>query len=74
MTKPKCLDCKYRDQHTRGLCQTCYKRAYRHETLDGWPTKGFISDPETYVRWALEHYPDMVQDIAVEYGFKISRD
>lgn len=46
---------------------------HRAGDLDYWPTKAFADDPETYVRWALEHFPDLVAEVAPEFGLRLVR-
>jgi hypothetical protein len=67
-----CSDCGELPAHSRGLCNTCYTRAYRSGTLGDYPTNKFIEDPESHIRWAFGHYPDLVKDIAVEYGLRVT--
>lgn len=67
----ECVECKRNPVWSRGLCHTCYSYAQRHELLNEYPTKPFMDDPESYIRWAFSLYPDLVGDVAVEFGLTV---
>lgn len=56
----------------RGLCRTCYNKA---RYVDGgviyYPTKDYVENVEGYIYFALNHHPERVQDVAIEYGVRI---
>lgn len=67
-----CSDCEEFPAWSRGLCNTCYSRAQRTGTLNEYPTQKFLDDPESHIRWAFGLYPELVADIAVEFGLRIT--
>ena len=67
----KCGDCQERETWSRGLCSSCYTRNQRAGTLDEWPTKEFLRNPEANVRWAFGTDIEMIADIAVEFGYRL---
>lgn len=70
---PVCVTYKCdRPVWSRGLCNSCYSSAVRSQTLNEYPTQKFIDDPASHIRWAFEHYPELVGDIAIEYGLSLS--
>jgi hypothetical protein len=66
-----CLECQFNPVHSRGLCNTCYSRARRNGLLSDWPTQPFLDNPEDYARWLFEHYPELLDDIAIEYHKRV---
>jgi hypothetical protein len=66
-----CVECDQRERWSRGLCSSCYSTAHRGGFLDDYPTQKFLNDPEAYIRWAFGFYPELVGDIAVEFGKRV---
>lgn len=67
----KCLVCQEKEPWSRGLCSGCYSSASRTGTLNEYPTRAFTDDPESHIRWAMGLHPDLVADIAVEFGYRV---
>lgn len=67
-----CVECGLNESWSRGLCHTCYSYAQRHGILNDYPTKPFMDDPEAYIRWAFGFYPELVGDIAIEFGKRVT--
>lgn len=57
---------------SRGLCATHYTFERRNGELQEWPTKNFMSDPESHIRWAFAHFPELVAEVAPEFGKRVS--
>jgi hypothetical protein len=66
-----CLECNKNPAHSRGLCPSCYSSAQRAQSLSDYPTKSFMDDPESHIRWAFAYFPDLVGDVAVEFGLRV---
>ena len=74
-----CVECTHREAWSRGLCHACYKIAQRAGFLSDYPTKAFLDDPDSHVRWTFGLANDgrgnsgieLVADIAVEFGYKL---
>lgn len=67
-----CIECGDSAAWSRGLCSTCYSSARRDGRLGEYPTTAFLAAPEDHIRWALGLYPQMLADIAVEYGLRVT--
>ena len=65
-----CIECHNPERAvwSRGLCNTCYSAAQRGGYLNDYPTKSFMEDPESYVRWAFAYFPELVVDVSHEFG------
>lgn len=72
VTIKMCVECELNEPKSRGLCHTCYSFAQRHGLLGDYPTKPFMDDPENYIRWAFSYFPELVQDVAVEFGKRVA--
>lgn len=56
---------------SRGLCPTHYSAVQRAHSLSDYPTKAYMDDPEAHIRWAFAYHPELVRDIAIEYGMSL---
>lgn len=74
MTKVMCVECREREPVSRGLCGVCYQAANRGKYLDDYPTTKFNDNPEAHIRWAFGYYPELVRDVAIEFGFTLSNE
>lgn len=68
----KCVECKTNERWSRGLCSSCYSTAHRGGFLSEYPTKAFLDDPESAIRWAFGFYPELVEEVAVEFGKRVT--
>ena len=66
-----CIECGEHPAWSRGLCQVCYGQARRAMSLNEYPTKAFLDDPESHARWLLGMYPHLVAEIAVEFNLRL---
>lgn len=42
--------------------------------LGDYPTKGFLDDPETHIRWAMGYGEfETLADVALEFGYVLTR-
>lgn len=69
----KCLICEDPDTFSRSLCAKHYFQCKRDGSLEEYPTIHYTRNPEQMIRWAFAHNPDMVADIAVEFGLRVER-
>lgn len=67
----KCVECKENEPWSRGLCSTCYKTAQRGGFLGDYPTRQFMDNPEDAIRWAFGFFPDLVEEIGVEFNARV---
>jgi hypothetical protein len=67
-----CIECTRNEAWSRGLCHTCYSYAQRHGILHEYPTKAYMADPEAHIRWAFGHHPELVADVAIEFGKRVT--
>lgn len=72
-TVTNCLNCQVRPTVTRNLCTKCYHELRRNGELDLIPTVPFMDNPDLYINWAFAHFPELVKDIAIDYGFEVSK-
>lgn len=66
-----CIECGETAAWSRGLCGTCYATARRNKELDEYPTDAYLKNPEAHIRWAFGNHPELIKDIAVEFGFRV---
>ena len=60
-----------RDAFSRGLCGKHYQFASRNGDLETYPTTKFLENPEAHINWAFGYDPDLIGDIAIQYGYKL---
>lgn len=56
----------------RNLCSKHYHELRRNGELELIPTVPFMDNPEAYINWAFAHFPEMVKDIAIDYGKQVT--
>jgi hypothetical protein len=71
MAHSTCLNNCGRDAFCRGLCQTCYQYARRHNELDLYPIREVLDNTDDVIRQLFEYFPESVSDIAIEFGYQL---
>lgn len=58
---------------SRNLCAKHYKSAERSGDLVLYPSNTFLKNPEESIRWALDQFPSLVAELAIEYGYTLNQ-
>lgn len=67
---PECT----RDAWSRTLCGKHYQIVRRNGELEEYPTTKFLENPEAHIEWAFGYQPQLISDIAIQFGYRLVKD